>query len=373
LRHQLHAHPELSGQESWTAAFIVTQLQQMGITKIYTQFAQHSVLAEIEGQNKGKTILFRCELDALPIQEVNLFEYRSVKSGVSHKCGHDGHCATMLAFAQKLMDQPITQGKILLFFQSAEEIGAGARIAIESKIFDAFSIDFVFAYHNLPSFPLGSVICKKGVFTPSVESFSVKFMGKSCHASVPEYGVCPATAIAALIQNMNQWHQPDKTKPHYFVATPIHIQMGERAYGTMAGFGEVGYTIRTWESRILYLYKQQIIQTIHTICTKEGLTFEISWFESFQSNTNDVAAFEQIKLASIHNQLSFIEIAQPLDFGEDFGLFTNIYKGAMFGLGSGENCPALHSSDYDFPDELIDIGGNLFYAICEHIGTVSAS
>jgi amidohydrolase len=363
LRHQLHAHPELSGQEIWTSAFIVEQLQQMGITKIHTQFAQHCVLAEIDGQNVGKTLLFRCELDALPIQEVNSFEHRSTQQGVSHKCGHDGHCATMLAFAQKLMNQPITHGKILLFFQSAEEIGAGASIAIQSKIFETFSIDSVFAYHNLPSFPLGSVVCKKGVFTPSVESFCVKLIGKSCHASVPAYGICPATAIAELVQFMNQWHQPDKTKSNYFVVTPIHIHMGERAYGTMAGFGEVGYTIRTWESRVLEQHKQQIIQKINTICAKEGLSFEISWFESFQSNTNDAAAFEQIKLTSIHNQLKFIEIAQPLDFGEDFGLFTNLYKGAMFGLGSGESCPALHTSDYDFPDELIEIGSNLFYQL----------
>ena len=117
---------------------------------------------------------------------------------------------------------------------------------------------------------------KKGVFTPSVESFCVKFMGKSCHASVPAYGICPATAIAELVQWMNPWHQPDKTQPHYLVVTPIHIQMGERAYGTMAGFGEVGYTIRTWESRVLEQHKQQIIQKINTICAKEGLSFEIS-------------------------------------------------------------------------------------------------
>jgi metal-dependent amidase/aminoacylase/carboxypeptidase family protein len=198
----------------------------------------------------------------------------------------------------------------------------------------------------------------------------VKFMGKSCHASVPADGICPATAIAELIQWMNQWHQPRKTQPNYFVVTPIHIQMGERAYGTMAGFGEVGYTIRTWESRVLEQYKQQIIEKINAICAKQGLTFEISWFESFQSNTNDTFAFEQIKLISIHNQLTFIEILQPLDFGEDFGLFTHLYKGAMFGLGSGENCPALHTSEYDFPDELIEIGSNLFYYLCKHIGTL---
>lgn len=175
LRHQLHAHPELSGQEVWTSAFIVEQLRKIGISKIHTDFSQHSILAEIDGQNEGKTLLFRCELDALPIQEANTFEYRSTVNGVSHKCGHDGHSATMLAFAQKLMQHPlpngsgcaISKGKVLLFFQSAEETGAGAKAAIESGIFKQFPIDYAFAYHNLPSFPLGAVLCKAGIFTPS--------------------------------------------------------------------------------------------------------------------------------------------------------------------------------------------------------------
>ena len=132
LRHYLHTHPELSGEEIQTSKFVVKQLEKMGVSKIHTGFSQHSIVAEIDGKETGKTLLFRCELDALPIQEANDFAHKSVHSGVSHKCGHDGHTATMLAFAQKLLEKPLKHGKILLFFQSAEETGAGAKAAIES-------------------------------------------------------------------------------------------------------------------------------------------------------------------------------------------------------------------------------------------------
>ena len=364
IRHQLHAHPELSGQEAWTSAFIVEQLKKIGVTKIHTGFSQHSILAEIEGQNEGKTLLFRCELDALPIEEANTFAHRSTKKGVSHKCGHDGHSATMIAFAQKLLQNPIKKGKILLFFQS-EETGAGAKAAIESGIFKQFSIDYAYAYHNLPSFPLGAVMCKAGIFTPSVESFKIEFIGKNCHASQPAKGINPANAIAEFIQFMHSFHQPDKADADYFVVTPIHINMGEKSYGTSAGHAEVGYTIRTWDSRVLEKHKQLIVQKIENICQKERLDFNIAWFEAFNANNNDQKAFEHIKEATAQNGLQFIEMAQPFDFGEDFGLFTENYKGAMFGIGSGKNCSALHTVDYDFPDDLIEIGSEVFFKLAQ--------
>ncbi len=365
LRHHLHALPELSGQEVETAAFIVEQLKKMGVSKIHTHFSQHSILAEIGAENAKQTVLFRCELDALPIQEANSFPHRSTKIGVSHKCGHDGHSATMLVFAQKLMNAPPPNVKVLLFFQSAEETGEGSKAAIESGIFKPFSIDYVFAYHNLPSFPLGSILCKAGVFTPSVESFNLTLMGHPCHASEPAKGINPANAIAQLIQYMATFHQPDKTQEDYFVVTPIHVFMGEKAYGISAGQAEIGYTIRTWNSTVLDKQKQKIVQKIEKICKKENLEYKIAWFEAFKTSNNNPVAFEKIQFAAAQNGFSFIEKTEPFDFGEDFGLLTDHFKGAMFGIGAGENCPALHTVEYDFPDALIEVGSEMFMKLAQ--------
>ena len=365
IRHQLHAHPELSNQEVWTSAFVVEQLKKLGVSKIHTHFAQHSILAEIDGLAAGKTLLFRCELDALPIQEVNTFAHRSLNEGISHKCGHEGHAATMLAFAQKLMQHPPKTGTFLLFFQSAEEIGEGAKAALNSGIFNAFSIDYAYAYHNLPSFPLGAIVYKWGIFTPSVESFSIELMGKKCHASKPADGINPANAVAQFIRFMARFHQPNKAYDDYFVVTPIHINMGEKAYGISAGAAEIGYTIRTFKSSVLHQHKQKILRKLKAICASENLDYSISWFEAFNANINHSEAIENIDLVGMNNGFNVIKIAEPMDFGEDFGLFTEAYKGALFGIGSGENCPALHTVDYDFPDELIEIGSEMFYKLCQ--------
>ena len=281
IRHTLHAHPELSGKEAWTSAFIVEQLQNLGIKKIHTGFSPHAIIAEIEGQEVGKTILFRSELDALPIQEIKDFDHKSQINGVSHKCGHDGHSATLLAFAQKLMQQKLKKGTVLLFFQSAEETAEGAKAALDSGIFDQFSIDYAFAYHNIPGSPLGAVLCKSGTFTPCVESLSIELIGKNCHASEPAKGINPAKAISQIINYFDTLHQADRNHVDYFVTTPIYINMGEKAYGMSAGYAQIDYTIRTWHNRRFDQFKEKIIKNVGQICQKEQLLHNITWLEPF--------------------------------------------------------------------------------------------
>lgn len=360
LRKYLHANPELSGFEEKTSRFVIEHLRELGIQKIHHGFSMYSVLAEIDGKQEGKTILFRCELDALPIQELNTFEHQSKVDRVSHKCGHDGHMAIMLAFAEKLMQNPPEKGKILLFFQSAEETGQGAKGAIDSGVFNQYQIDYAISLHNFPDFPLGSIILKKGILTPTVESMSLKLVGKTSHAAEPSKGINPAKTIAQIINFVASLHNDDKTDENYFVTTPIHIQMSEKAYGTSAGYAEIGYTFRTWESAKFDSYKALIESKIQEFTTTEKLRFEIEWLESFKANNNDSEVINTLKEIALNNNFPVIEKEKPFDFGEDFGLFTDTFKGAMFGVGSGENCFPLHNENYDFPDEIIEIGCQMF-------------
>lgn len=362
-RQHLHQHPELSGFESKTSQYIIEQLQKFGVSEIYSDFAQYAVLAVIRGQQSGKTVLFRSELDALPIAEANVFEYRSVHTGISHKCGHDGHITTLIALAHHFMENQLEKGTVLLLFQPAEEIGTGAKLVLDSPILEKFEIDFVFAYHNLPGFPLGQVLCKSGAFTPSVESFNATLIGKNCHASEPHKGINPAKSIAKFINFMEHFQQPHKYLPNYCVVTPIHISMGEKNYGISAGQAEIGYTLRTWTAQELSETKIKIEQKLNDICIQENLDWKLDWFESFHSNQNNTEAVSIIESACQKLGYDFQTLEQPLDFGEDFGLFTEHYAGAMFALGAGENCPALHTVDYDYPNELLPIACNIFQEI----------
>ena len=367
IRHYLHQHPEVSGKESRTAKFIIKKLKELGIRNVHTDFSKTAVLAEIDGKQPGKTVLFRCELDALPIQEVNdELEYKSICDGVSHKCGHDGHMTIILGLAEALLKNTPDKGKVLLLFQPSEENGRGAKAILESGKLKEFDIDFVFALHNVPGFPMGSVVCKTESFTPSVESIDVHLKGKTSHAGMPDKGVNPAVCISRLIRFYQSLHQPEVNRDDYFLATPIQLQMGEPAYGTSAGSGMLSYTFRSYDHGFFKKQKEKIEKQTRDIVKKtDGLSFEMIWKEAFEANQNEEGAVALIKKAAFANELKYIEKEIGFSWGEDFGRLTREYPGAMFGLGSGRNQPELHNPDFDFPDELLEKGISMWYTLAK--------
>lgn len=360
IRKYLHQNPEISGKESETAKFIVDKLKEFGVDKIHQVISQHSLIAEINGTERGKTTLYRCELDALPIQEVNDFEYASNKKGVSHKCGHDGHMAIMLGLAKELSENPPKSGTFLILYQSAEETGKGAKAVIESGFLEQFSIDYVVALHNVPGYPLHSIVCKEDVFTPSVESIKIELKGRTSHAGEPDKGKNPSKAIAEIITYFNSLHQPDMDKSNYFVVAPIVIKMGEEAYGTSAGSGIVGYTIRSTDFSYFEAQKNEIENKINQIASSNELEYKLDWLESFSANLNNKQVVKIIRDSCERLGYNYISRPKPFDWGEDFGLFTQNYPGAMFGIGSGEKAHSLHDNRYDFPDAIIPKAVKLF-------------
>ena len=360
IRKYLHQNPEISGEESETAKFIVDKLNEFGVDKIHQGFSQHSLIAEIKGAEKGKTILYRCELDALPIQEVNDFEHASKKEGISHKCGHDGHMVIMLGLAKVLSEDIPKSGQFLILFQSAEETGEGAKAILESGFLEQFSIDYAVALHNVPGYPLHSIICKEDVFTPSVESIQIELEGRTSHAGEPDKGKNPSRAIAEIINYFNSLHQPDMDQPNYFVVAPIVIKMGEEAYGTSAGSGMIGYTIRSTDFTYFKNQKNEIESKINQIASNHELEYKINWLESFSANQNNKEVVNTIQNSCAKLGLDYINRPKPFDWGEDFGLFTQYFPGAMFGIGSGEKSHNLHDNRYDFPDVIIPKAVKLF-------------
>lgn len=365
IRKQLHQHPERSGQEEKTAKYILKQLREIGVDRIHHQFSQHSILAELNTQQSGKTILFRCELDALPIQEKNNFDHRSQNEGTSHKCGHDGHMSMILGLAEQLVENPPTGGRFLLLFQSAEETGEGAASILASEFLDQFEIDHAFALHNVPGYPRGSIVCKPNGFTPSVESFEVQLEGATSHAGEPDKGVNPARCIAEIVEYMHSLHHANQHSENYFVVAPVHINMGEKAYGTTAGHATIGYTVRTFEHEQLLAYKNKIAQKVEALATRHQLTPTITWKEAFAANKNDPRVVQTIKQIAKDKELAYIEKEQPFDWGEDFGIFTQRISGAMFGLGAGKSTPPLHDAHYDFPDDIASTGILVFYELAK--------
>lgn len=369
IRHHLHQYPEISCEEKETQRFVVQKLRAIGVPSIHKDFFKTAILAEIDSGNPGKTVLFRSELDALPIQDINdHLSYRSRIPGKSHKCGHDGHMTILIGLAEKLIRTPPKRGKVLLLFQPGEEDGRGARGILHSKKLEQFNINFIFALHNIPKYPFGQIICKPGSFTPSVESLDVTLIGKTAHAGMPWAGINPAATIGKLMAYYQSLHQPEAEEEAYFLSTPIQIEMGERAYGVSAGLGRMGYTFRAYNYDYFIIQKAAIVKrTKEIIQETKGLTGELAWTQGFEANKNDQSAYQLIKEAACALGVDFKEKEVGFSWGEDFGRFTQHYTGAMFGIGAGEDHPDLHNPDYDFPDDLLEPAITIFYELSQRV------
>jgi metal-dependent amidase/aminoacylase/carboxypeptidase family protein len=214
---------------------------------------------------------------------------------------------------------------------------------------------------------LNQVIVKERAFTPAARSMVIALKGKTSHAAEPENGINPGAPTADIIKALLDIATPDVTAEDFFLVTTIFVELGERAYGTSAGEAEMGFTFRSWSNKVMKLQSQKATELVMQICDHYGIQCDISWTQEFFSNQNDPTAVDFIRQAAGELKYDIHEKKEPFKWGEDFGLFTKKFRGAMFGLGAGENTPALHNPDYDFPDSLIESGSKMFYHIIHQI------
>ena len=364
IRHQLHRIAEPSNEEIQTSAFIRQQLERFQPTRIITFPKGHHLLAEYDFGG-GKTVLVRGDMDAVRVNETLELPYKSEHEGVSHKCGHDGHSTILLRLAEMLHEKPLQEGRVLLLFQGAEETGEGARQILDSGILEAYSIDRAYALHNIPGEELGTIICKPGSFTCSVVSCDIVLTGKTAHAAEPWNAVSPFAAAQRITDFVLSLNQRDVQREDFCVSTLIEFRVGSQAYGVAAGDGVLRFTIRTREDAHL----QQIISEIEAKAKAEAATEklqgEIRWLEYFAASNNAEEAVKAIKECADNLHLTYQEKPIPFFWGEDFGLFTQHYPGALFGLGSGTAQPPLHHPDFDFPDGIVEVGAGMFYELVE--------
>jgi len=368
LRKHLHQFPEVSGQESQTAQTIKNFLAtHHPPTLLIENLGGHGIAAVYPFGEAGPTVMIRCELDALPIEEPNPFSYRSKNKGVSHKCGHDGHMAIVAGLIFWLKEQSFNTGKVVLLFQPAEETGKGAHLVLQEEAFRRLQPDYIFALHNLPGEPLHHILTKSNSFSASVKSMAIYLEGKEAHASEPENGTNPAEAISDIIQQVLPLSQPKVEEKDFCLATLVHSKIGTKAYGISPGQGELHFTLRAWTDEQRERLEKQIEKIITTTSHKHQLSHRIDYLEYFPSTHNHQECCDLIQQVASANGFTVRERTTPLKFGEDFGWFSKQYKSAMFGLGAGLDMPALHHATYDFPEELIPTGIRMFSGIIASI------
>ena len=363
FRRTLHKYPEVSNDEAKTAGRVVSFLNETEPDTVLTGVGGHGVAAVYGADNHGPTLLFRCELDALPIREANSFDHNSVNDGVAHLCGHDGHMSIVAGLGLVLASQPVQNGTIILLFQPAEEIGEGAVRVLEHPGFHSLKPDFVFALHNLPGYDVGSIVVRDGIFASASKGLTVELSGAPSHAAHPADGRNPSLAACQLVQSLIALPQMHTELHAGALVTPVQIKVGGPAFGTSPGDGLVMSTLRSHSSEDMNVMVGRAEELALAIGKAYELDVNISWSEEFDAVVNDVDCVNRIRDVAGEQGINVVEAPHPFPWSEDFGVFTSRYPGALFGLGAGVNHPQLHTERYDFPDDVIQNGLKIFGGI----------
>lgn len=363
LRHELHRHPELSGREAQTAQRIIEFFAGLKPDSIIEHLGGNGVAVVFSGKEAGPTVLLRCELDAVSMEETIEATYRSITPGVSHKCGHDGHMAILAAVGTKLAAKRPRRGKIVLLYQSAEENGEGAAAVLLDPKFAEIKPRYAFALHNLPGFPLGQVIIRPGTFAGASRGMAVRLSGIAAHAAQPETGRSPTNAMCEIIQRLS--NLPAGTVPANETAfvTIVGAALGEKAFGIAPDKAEVWATLRSETDDTMSRIVGYAEQVARESSLARDLEVDIEYEDVFSATINSQFAVDLVRSTVETNSLKVPD--KPFRWSEDFGRFTDVSEGALFGIGAGTHVPELHTPDYDFPDALIPLAAQLLGRIVD--------
>lgn len=376
FRRALHRRPEVSGEEVETAKTIVAALKPMSPTRILTGLGGHGVAAVFDSGNNGPTVLFRAELDALPIEEQNsAIAWPSECPGKSHVCGHDGHMTMLLALGRMISRQPIARGRVILMFQPAEEDGSGAKAVVADPAFQEIRPDWAFAIHNEPGIPFGVVATRAGLMNCASMGLKIKLTGKTAHAADPQDGVSPALAVAKLIPALDDLGHGAGGPRHedFRLVTVTHANIGEPTFGIAPGKAEIFATLRTAGDAGMESLEKEARGLAQAVAEEFDLGLDLEVHDQFAASVNDPDAYGVAIAAMDAIGIRYGDESVPMRASEDFGVFGWDAKAAMLCLGPGEDYAALHNPDFDFPDDLIPIGSAIFERIARDLlGTSSA-
>ncbi|MFW5760150.1 MAG: amidohydrolase [Cyclobacteriaceae bacterium] len=365
LRHQLHQKPELSGEEKITSQLIKDFLEEQLPDEIIENVGGYGVMAIYHGQSDGPTLCFRCDLDALPIQEINDFDYKSNHPGVAHKCGHDGHMTIVSSMAMLFKKNRPAKGKLVLLYQPAEETGEGASRIIKDEKFKNLKPDYIIGLHNLPGYQASAVIVKDGVFAAASKGMEIKLIGATAHAAEPENGRSPALAMAKIIKQIESLPATGKYKS-FVLTTVVHAVLGKIAYGTTPGYAEVRATLRAYSDNDLEKLTYNAERVLKHFCLLHKIDYQISYTEEFPATESSADLSDLLMKIIRQNNLKYFKVEEPFRWSEDFGHFKKIAPTLFFGLGAGQ-ISSLHNYDYDFPDQIIPAGTKIFYLLAQSL------
>ncbi len=368
FRRDLHAHPELKFEETRTSGQVAAWLQALGLP-IHRGMGGTGLVATLRGMgpnagDPGRAIGLRADMDALPVQEVNNFDYVSANPGRMHACGHDGHTTMLLGGATLLAKNPDFNGTVHFIFQPGEEGGAGARFMMEDGLFDKFPMKSVFALHNWPALPAGEMGVRIGPIMASANRFEIRIRGKGGHAAQPHTTIDPIPIACTIVGELQKLVSRGVDPLDSAVVTVGKIESGT-VENIIPNEAFIYGTCRTLGAATL----QQLVEGLQRISTNiaqaHRATAEVIIKPGYPTtvNTPDEARFMARVMGEVVGAGNAHDDVLPAMTSEDFGFMLEKVPGAYGFIGNGpDGKPGvnLHNAAYDFNDDNLGRGASFW-------------
>jgi amidohydrolase len=367
-RHDLHAHPELSMQESRTAAMVRERLAAFGVDEIVTGMATHGVVGVIRSGSSDRAIGLRADMDALPMQEETGLPWASRNQGAMHACGHDGHTTMLLGAAKYLAETRNFDGTVYLIFQPAEEFEGGAHGMVADGLFQRCPMDKIYGLHNWPQMKAGTFLWRTGPVMAAVGFFDITVTGRGSHGALPHQGV-DSIVVSAQIINAVQTIISRGIEPIQGGVVSIGSIQGGDAHNILPERVTMKGTARWYQPEVGDRIERGLRQLVPGIAESFGAKAELVFRRHCPATVNDPAATQlAVDAASaISGAEGVREMLAPTMGGEDFAFMLKEKQGAylMLGGGRGPDEPLLHHPKYDFNDEILPVGASWWATLAE--------
>ncbi|HSV50783.1 MAG TPA: M20 aminoacylase family protein [Burkholderiaceae bacterium] len=370
IRRDLHQHPEIGYEEIRTGDRIAAYLSALGLP-VHRGMGRTGVVSVIEGQrtDSGKSIGLRADMDALPLQELGALPYKSCVPGKMHGCGHDGHCAILLGAAKYLAQTRRFNGRVFLYFQPGEEGYAGAREMIKDGLFERFPADKVFALHNWPSLPAGTIAFNSGPMMAAIDKFAIRVTGKGGHGAHPHQAVDPLLAAAQIVGAVHTIVSRNINPIDSAVISFQSFQSGApHALSIIPGSADLHGMVKWFRKETQTVLRERLLATAESVAKAFGCAADVVYEELYPPTINtpqEAAVLARVARRLLGDAQVMTEF-EPSMGSEDFSFMLMARPGAYFRLGQGMvDGRFLHHPGYDFNDATIPVGSAIFAGLAE--------
>ena len=374
LRRDIHRHPELAFEEHRTAALVANKLEGWGyaVERGIGGTGVVGTLVRGEGGSAAKRLGIRADMDALPIIEASGAEWSSVRAGVMHACGHDGHTAMLLAAARHLAEQGCFDGTLHLIFQPAEEGGGGARRMMEDGLFERFPCDAIFAMHNMPGIEQGRLVLREGAAMASSDYATITLHGIGGHGAMPQRAADPIVAAASIVMALQTIVSRNIDPLHAAVVTVGALHAG-KANNVIPASATLELSVRALDREVRDTLEQRIKALVTAQAESFGVTAQIDWKPGYAVlvNTPTETAFARKVATELVGVARVTLQGPPLTGSEDFAFMLERVPGSYLLIGNGvghgtqEGGCMVHNPGYDFNDHNVAVGSAYWVLLAE--------